>query len=219
MKGPVQINVVTPANDYDLIDLATLKTLLDISDDSLDAYFDIVIPQASTDIANYCNQPIVVETIQASFWPTRDGWPWAVRGEIAPLQLPRWPLTLVTSIVETINNVPTTLVAATDYIADMATGQITRLGRDGYPRNWHANPIVVVFAAGYAVIPSDVVGVVSDIIKGKLSARTRDPMLRSENVEGVYQAAYWFGAGPGSSDGLPSSITGPLSRYRMPVFA
>lgn len=219
MRGPVQINVVTPANNYNLVDLVTLKILLGIGNTDTDAYFNLVIPQASADIANYCNQPIVVETIQASYWPTRDGWPWVVRGELAPLQLPRWPLLSVASVVETIAGVPTTLLAGIDYIADMETGQLTRLGHNGYPRNWHANPIVVVFDAGYAIVPPDIVGVVVDIIKGKLAARARDPMLRSENIAGVYEAAYWFGAGPGSDGGMPSTLTGPLSRYRMPVIA
>lgn len=217
MRGGVQIDIVTPAGDYDLVELATLKTLLNVNDDSLDGYFDLVIPQASAFIAKYCNQPIVVEAIQTSYWPTRDGYPWVVRGEIAPLQLPRWPATSVTSVVETIAGVQTTLVVGTDYIVDLAKGQISRLDRNGYPRNWAANPIVVIFSAGYAVIPFDVVGVVVELIKGMLAARNRDPMIRSENIEGVWQATYWFGAGPGSSGGMPSSITGPLDNYRMPV--
>jgi hypothetical protein len=219
MRGGVQIDVVTPAADYDLIDLPTLQTLLNTTDVTLTPYFDLVIPQASAIVAQYCNQPFVIEAIQTSFWPTRDGWPWVVRNEIAPLQLPRWPLTAVASVVETVNGAQTTLVAGTDYIVDNAKGQISRLDRNGYPRSWALVPIVVVFSAGYAAIPFDVVSAVANIIKGMLAARNRDPMLRSENIEQVYQATYWFGAGPDSSGGLPSSISGPLDKYRMPVVA
>src|SRR5579871_2514501 len=115
LRGGVQIDVVTPADDYDLIDLPTLKTLLNITDTTRDAYFDLTIPQASTQIASYCNQPFVIESIQSSFWPTRDGWPWVVSGAFSPLQLPRWPLIDVSSVVETtISGVPTTLVEGTD---------------------------------------------------------------------------------------------------------
>lgn len=218
MQGPAQIDVVTPASSYNLVDLATLKTLLNITDTSTDAYFNLVIPQASGIAANYCNNPFVVETIASNYWPTRDGWPWVVRDGVAPLQLPRWPAVTITSVTETLNGVATTLTAGTDFLVDLAKGQLTRLGSNGYPCAWRANPIAVVFIAGYATIPPNVVKAAVDIIKAMLAARTRDPALRSENIEGVYEAAYWFGAGPGSSDGLPSSITGLLDTYRVPVF-
>ena len=77
----------------------------------------------------------------------------------------------------------------------------------------------MIFSAGYGVIPFDVQKAMVDLLKGMLAARNRDPMLRSENIEEVYEAQYFFGAGPGSSDGLPQSITGPLDKYRMPVIA
>lgn len=221
MRSATQIDVVTPADNYDLVDLVTLKTLLNISDTNTDAYFEIVIPQASGIAADYCNQPFVIEAIASNYWPTRDGWPWVVRNGVAPLQLPRWPAVTITSVTETINGVATVLTAGTDFLVDLARGQLTRLGSNGYPCSWRANPIAVVFTAGYANIPPAVVNAVVSIVKGLLYARTRDPALRSENIESVYEAQYWFGTGPGSgsSDGLPSAITGPLDKYRMPVFA
>lgn len=219
MRPRVQIDVVTPASSYSLVDLTTLKTLLDISGSSLDAYFDLIIPEASGLASAYANNPFVVEVIQSSYWPSRDGWPWIVQNRIAPLQLVRYPVVSpVTSVVETIAGVPTTLVENTDFIVDYAKGQITRLDQFGYPRNWHANPIVVVFSAGYATIPPNVVKAVVEIVKGIYFARTRDPNIRSENIEGVYEAQFWFGAGPGSPNGLPTSITGLLEPYRVPVF-
>ena len=219
MLGPAQIDVVAPAESYNLVDLATLKTLLNITNTATDAYFNLVIPQASAIAANYCNNPFVVEEIQSSYWPTRDSRPWVVRNGVAPLQLIRWPSISVASVVETIDQVPTTLVLNTDFLEDDARGQLTRLDSNGYPCSWRANPIVVNFSAGYATVPPNVVSAVVSIVKGMLSARTRDPALRSENIEGVYEAAYWFGSGPGSSDGLPSSITGLLDSYRVPVFS
>ena len=79
--------------------------------------------------------------------------------------------------------------------------------------------MVVTFDAGYSTIPSDVFSATVDVVKMMLYARNRDPNLRSENIEQVYQAAYFFGAGPNSDGGLPESITGPIERYRMPVIA
>lgn len=217
MRGPAQIDIVTPADDYDLVELDTLKILLNVTDTTNDAFLKLAVTQASGVASTYCNQPFVVEEIQSSYWPTRDGRPWVVRNGVAPLQLIRWPLTVVASVVETIAGVPTTLVEGTDYLEDDAKGQLTRLDSYGYPCSWRANPIVVNFSAGYETIPASVVNAVASIVKGMLYARTRDPMLRSENIEGVYEAQYFFGSGPGSSDGLPSSITGLLDSYRVPV--
>ncbi len=217
MQNAVQIDVVTPASSYNLIDLATLKTLLNQNDGTLDAYLDEVIPQASSSVADYCNNPFVIEAIQSTYYPTRDGWPWVVRNGRAPLQLKRYPLTAVASVVETISGVPTTLVVNTDYLVDNEKGQLTRLDTNGWPTNWRANPIAVSFSAGYSAIPSSVVNAVVAVIKAILYARNRDPGLRGENVEGVYSAQYWSGAGPDAVAGLPYSITGPLDKYRVPV--
>lgn len=218
--GPAQITtVVTPAESSDLVDLTTVKTLLGVTDDSLDAYFKLVIPQASTAAQNECNRRFVPETVIDSFWPQRDGFPWVVRGEIAPLQLSRWPVIAVVSVVETIVGVPTTLVAGTDYLLDAEKGQLTRLDGNGYPCGWRANPIAATFSAGFDPIPPDVVDGVVRLVKLAYFARNRDPMLRSQASPGVYEAAYWFGNGPGNSGGLPPDIQGLFSNYRVPVFA
>lgn len=217
-RPDVQIDDVTPAASYDLVSLTTVKTLLGVTDASLDAYFKLVITQASAIAAKYCERPFVVEVIQSSYFPQRDGWPWIVRDRIAPLQLCRYPVVSpITSVVETIAGVATTLVEGTDFLADYALGALTRLDDFGRPRDWCANPIVVNFKGGYAAIPPNVQNAVVEIVKGMYYARTRDPGLRGENIEGVYSAQYWFGAGPGSNNGLPPSITVLLDPYRTPV--
>lgn len=58
MRSAVQIDVVTPAASYNLIDLTTLKTLLNQADGSLDSYLTEIIPQASGNVADYCNNPL-----------------------------------------------------------------------------------------------------------------------------------------------------------------
>lgn len=218
MIRSVSIPTVTVAPEtYNLVDLQTVKTLLNISDGSLDAYFNLVIPQASDMASQDANNPFVVETLQESFYPHRENYPWQMETGIAPLQVSRWPIVSVVSVVETIDCVDTTLVEGTDFLTNKRSGQLTRLARNKYPREWWAIPISVTYQGGYSAIPPSVIKAVVDIVKGIYSARTRDPSLRSENIEGVYEAAYWFGSGPGVSGALPSVISDLLENYRVPI--
>lgn len=219
MHNPSLIStVVTPAASSDLIDLATLKTLLDIADRSQDAYLKLIIAQASASAANYCNRVFVVETVADAFYPQRDGYfPPANRGAAPPVQLSRWPVQSIASVVETINSAPTTLVANVDYLLDAVRGQLIRLNLLGNPRPWPAHNLVVTYAAGYAPLPADLIGAVASWIKAVRASRTRDPMLRSQNVPGVYEAAYWFGAGPGNVSGIPQDVTAILDNYSVPL--
>ncbi len=220
MKQGVFISSVqTPASTYNLVDLTTLKTLLGVTTSANDAYFTIVIGQASTAAQTYCNNPFVVETIQDQIWPPRDGIPWIFHGDRNALQLSRWPLISITSVVETIANVQTTLVNGTDYIADMKHGQLIRLDSYGRPTKWNTDPVIVVYSAGYATVPADVFDTVIEMVKQRWYAQTRDPAIRSRNVSGIMETSYWFGSGPGSDGGLPPDIQARLDKYRVPVIA
>lgn len=222
-RPAVQIaSIVTPASNYNLVDLTTLKTLLGITTTTYDAFLNLVIPQASTAAQTFTNNPFVVETIQDQFWPGADGWPYMVRRREAPLQLSRWPIVSVVSVVETINNVVTTLTLGTDYLADTASGQLTRLstystppvGIAPWPVDWRANPIVAQYVAGYVTIPGDVFDAVVTIIKAKWYAQQRDPFVRSENVPGVLSQSYFQ---MDSATGLPVDAVALLRLYRVPV--
>lgn len=220
MQRPfVQIDTVTPAASYNLVSLATVMTSLNITDPTQETYLNLAIAEASGIAASYCNQPFVIEAIQSSYFPSRDGFPWIVRDRIAPLQLRRYPVVQpVASVVETIAGAATTLIENTDFLVDYAQGTITRLDSAGYPRLWSPNPIVVLYSAGYATIPPSVIKAVIDIVRTEYYGRTRDPLLRGENIEGVYSAQYFFGNGPGTQKSLPPSIAGLLDKYRMPAF-
>ena len=210
-------SVVTPATSYSLIDIATLKTLLGVTDTISDAFLALKIPQASTTAQNYCNNPFVVETVQDQVFPARDSWPWTISQRMAPLQLSRWPVISMTSVIETTGTTTETLVLGTDYLADLNLGQWTRLNQWGKPRPWGSEPITIQYSAGYATVPFDVVDAVADLIKGAWFAQTRDPMIRSQNVAGVYEAAYFFATGPGGEGDLPVNVKAKLDRYRVPV--
>ena len=163
------------------------------------------------------NQPIVVETISDQIWPRRDGIPWAVQPDLNTLQLSRWPVVSVASVTETVAGVATALVAGTDYLLDAALGRLYRLDQNGAPKRWTVEPVAVVYQAGWAAVPLDIVSAVADLVKIKWLGQTRDPMIREENIAGVQQTSYWFGAGPSSTNGIPPNIADQLDNYRMPV--
>ncbi|RBP03812.1 hypothetical protein DFR50_14260 [Roseiarcus fermentans] len=220
MGPPATIStVVTPAASPNLVDIATVKMMLGLTDTSADAFLALLIPQASAAAANFTNNKFVVETILDQIFPGRDGRPWTLRTAIAPLQLSRWPLVSVGSVIETIAGTPTTLISGTDYLVDAVNGQLVRLDSFGFPRAWGSDPVAVTFTAGFAAIPFEVVAAVVEIVKIAYYAQGRDPMVRSQNAPGVFEQAFWFGNGPGVDNELPPSIAGKLLNYRMPVVA
>jgi hypothetical protein len=220
-------SIVTPADSYSLVDLADVKTMLGVTVSTFDNFFSLVIPQASTAAQNYANNPFVVETIQDQWFPGSDGWPWTVRGAYAPLQLKRWPLVAVPSVVETIAGVATTLTLGTDFLADMRLGQLTRLntycappaGVPPLPCDWRPDPVVVQYQAGWETLPGDVFAAVVHLVKLEYYSQTRDPLIRSQSSPGIYEASYVMGTGPGGPGDLDAYAASKLDRYRVPVIA
>jgi hypothetical protein len=116
---------------------------------------------------------------------------------------------------------PLTLAEGRDFLVNAEVGQIERLDFIGRPRPWNAVPTQVIYPAGYTAetLPSDIEDAIIQLVKARWFARTRDPMIRSQNVEGVYSANYALGAGLGSDNDLPVDVQGMLERYRQPVIA
>ena len=115
-------SVVTPAQSYNLTDLATVKTLFNITGTASDAFLNLLIPRASTAVQTYCSNKFVVETLLDQFWPGDDGWPWAVQSLTAPLQLKRYPLVSIASVVETIAGAGASVNSAVNSYAAAAVG-------------------------------------------------------------------------------------------------
>ena len=224
-QGVNILTVTEAAASYNLIDLATLKADLNVTGTTDDAYLTNRIESSSAFVANFCNRVFPVESLSWQFYPARDGWPWTVTEDIQPLQLPRWPVVSIVSVVETIAGTATTLVAGTDYIADLTRGQLTRLNLYGLPRRWHANPVAVAFTAGYSTVsapssgaaslPADIIEATELLVKNAYYARTRDGAVKSENIPGVLSTSY---ATP-TSQGMPADVAAKLLNYRVPVLS
>lgn len=123
------------------------------------------------------------------------------------------------TLVENAPISPTPLAEGVDFLVGYGLGQVTRLfSIDGQPKAFSL-PITAIYGAGFSTIPDDLQDAVILMVKGRYYARTRDPMIRSQNVTGVYEAAYFFATGPGGQGDLPVDVMAKLDRYRVPVTA
>lgn len=115
---------------------------------------------------------------------------------------------------------PSPLAEGVDFLVQNDRGILSRLYLNSNQMNWPALPVCVQYQAGFATIPLDLQDAMIRMVKARWFARSRDPMVRQENVEGVYSATYWFGTGPGSPADMPNDAAAFLDRnYRVPVIA
>lgn len=215
--GPTIVTtVVTPASSYDLVDLATVKDDLMITDTSSDAFLSRVITRVSAEAKLFCNRVFQVETVLDKIFPWRDDVHFTVvSGErMQPVQLTRWPITASPTVTED----GTALVEGTDYLVKYDVGQLVRLDTNGRPKAWRSLPISAQYQAGFATVPPDVQDAAIRLINISWFGRTRDRMLRQENVPNVLEQSWWFASGPGTSTGdMPPDVAAILERYRIPV--
>lgn len=114
------------------------------------------------------------------------------------------------------NSIP--LAEGVDFLVKYDVGQLVRLDTNLWPKRWPALPITVIYPTGFATIPADVQDGALRLIKIRYYGRTRDPMLRQENIAGVWEGSWWFASGPGASTGnMPPDVEAILEKYRVPV--
>ncbi len=145
--------VVAPVSSHDLTTLAAVKAELAIptTDTSNDSFLSPAITQSSAVIAGYCGRIFQVEALQDLFYVRRGAFPWRPAPQPDPLQLARWPVTVVTSAVQTLSDgTTTTLVQGTDFTLDAARGWLYRLDSQGrISWSWEPQVLTVQYSAGY----------------------------------------------------------------------
>ncbi|PWC96963.1 hypothetical protein [Azospirillum sp. TSO5] len=214
MSVSIITTVITPASSYDLIDLATVKDDWGISGTGDDAFLTRSISRCSAAAAQFCNRVLASETVKDEIRIDRDQYPYQVPGGVQFLQLSRWPVSSVASVVEGVGDNTTTLVAGDDYTVNKANGQITRIGSQGYPIVWPASLIVVTYTAGYATVPSDLQDAVSRMVWTRYAERRRDPFVQRVRVDGVDDVTYIT---PKADAGnLSADVSDILDNYRVP---
>ena len=213
--------VLVPATSTDLTTLATIKDDLAIpaADTSSDATLARFITEQSALVAQYCNRVFPVETVQDTLFLDRDPYPYQVAGLQSELQLSRWPVLAVTSVVETVALGSTnTLTEGADFITDVANGWLTRLDPNtGVPTGWSPDQYTITYQAGLTSPPADLEMAVLRLVTARFKARGRDPYLRSQGEPGVGQEQYWIGALPGQTGPFPPDIAAVLEKYRVPT--
>ena len=222
MSADVITSIVTPAASYNLVTLAQVKLELGIpsNDTTDDQYLNQKITSISALVSKYCNRPFVTETYQDIYLPDRGIEPFHSIGRFRPLQLTNWPVQSISSIV--VAPGPTsasneTLTEGVDFVLNNRPGQVIRYSETtGLPCSWQPYPTTIVYVAGYATIPADLVDQLLALIAGKYQTKGINPMTKRTNQPGgIGEIEYWV---PNSPQGaFPPSVQEVLDLYRVPV--
>lgn len=153
MADNVVLTVMQAAASYDLTDYETAKNELgiDASNTKDDEFITRNVSQVSAAAANYCNRVFQVEQLTEVIYIERPRLP-GHQGFSDTLQLSRWPLVNVSSVIENLGqDDENDLVLGTDYLVKSpANGQLLRLDSDtANPAPWCARFVTIVYTAGY----------------------------------------------------------------------
>lgn len=193
------LEIIEVADTLDLTTLETAKAELGITDNSQDDKLTRWIHEVSGQINARINRVLGRETVKETF---DIGW----QGSLDPLPLQRWPVAFIDSVTAA-----TVLLGTTEYTFDKASGLLYRK----YGR-W-VGETVVQYQAGYQLLgelPYDLERACLLLLKYRQAAGSRDPMIRSESVPGVYDVTYWVGNVPGSDASMPPDVADLLAPYK-----
>lgn len=204
------LTVVDPAASRRLAALPTIKRELEITGGADDLFLQDLIAQASAAIEGWCNRVFAREGLAETFR----------LGRARPvLHLARWPVVAITSVVE-----DGTTLGSAEYESDPASGELWRLDGDDGRTGWYGGKVVVAYQAGYALpgaidrdLPDDLERACIETVKARWFARLRDPLAKSEQVQGVASTNYWVPNDSSDDPGLPPAVIGLLARHRLPT--
>lgn len=203
------VEILEVADTIDLTILETAKSELGIPQDdtSQDAKLTRWIHEVSGEICAYVDRILGRETVRETFitGPLGQLAPLQL-GQMASLPLRRYPVAFVDSVSMMDQTLP-----VGSYSFDMLKGLLyMKYGR------W-CGDVIVQYQAGYVLLgelPYDIERAALLLLRYRYSAGLRDPMIRSEEVPGVYNVSYWVGSIPGSDASLPSDVTKLLAPYK-----
>jgi Phage gp6-like head-tail connector protein len=193
------LTVTTPANNYDLTLLATVKAQLGITDRSEDENLARWISEASGEVSKRLNRVFAKETVSETlrFTSRHHG-----------ILLSRFPVCEIVSVVEN-----DAALAETDYEINPETGELNRLRNDCI-WHWPVGKIVIAYTAGYAAVrdlPDGVERLTLIFVNQFRYAATRDPLLRSETTEGAGSSSYFDAGSSPEAENLISRLRKPAN--------
>lgn len=216
--------VQTPAAKTDLTTLAAVKAELGLTDGKDNEWLSLQIQVASQVAVNYLNiveaddstvtlgQETLVETYRVHHSRYLSRRLDSERTEY--LLLSRRPVTSIASVVQ-----DGVTLDPTEYEVD-GTGALKHLSSDR-PTDWNGNKVIVTYTAGWLLpgqqgrnLPPDIESATIGLVKAAWYARKRDPNLKSQNIPGVIDEAFFFRS-PEPGAPLPEEIAQKLNRHRQ----
>lgn len=200
------LEIITPASDTRLISIEAARVAIGLADDdtSQDAALEPLIDQASAAIVSFIGQPLARQTYRETVWS---------RSASDSLMLSRFPVASIASV-----GVDGADIDADGYRVDLATGIVHRRSPTRCGPFWPAGETVVEYAAGYELpdgLPADIQRAAILMLRQAHSAGGRDPLLRSEDTDGVASFSY-FAAGAAA---VPLEAQALLSPYQTVAVA
>lgn len=199
------LTITTPAADRSLLTIEELRAACGITNAASDATLATIGARISAAITRACRvaeappDPVTLrsETVTEVFRQNCGA---------EELILARRPVTSITSIVA-----DTVTLETTEYEVEAGSGLLFFLV-DDYRTMWTAAKITVVYTAGWSTVPEDLKAAAAKLALDFYSAGTRDPNLRSEEIEGAGALTYWVA--PASDPLLSEEIQELLAPYR-----
>lgn len=153
MGYSITSTVLSAAASIGLTDVASAKDELQLQSGNTahDTWLAGAIARISSMMANYTNRTLVPELVQDVIDIDRDAYPAQTPGGFASIQLSRWPVLGLISVVQTLSPTQTqVLVEGTDFRLDAANGLLHKLNTfTGAGSSWDACPITAIYSAGY----------------------------------------------------------------------
>ncbi|MDB5358855.1 MAG: hypothetical protein JWO51_152 [Rhodospirillales bacterium] len=198
------LQVLTPATDRKLTQIATIKEELSIPTDVTtdDDLIGRLILASSDQIGGILRRVLALETVRETL--RFSGWERGNDGAAAPMILSRRPITEIVSITEN----DTLLTEAdwqpfTDPISGadgMISGMLIRLSDDGHQRGWRGR-VVVEYSAGFALpgsdnqtLPPSIERACVELVSEAYLTRNINPALVEERIDGVGMKRYANGS-------------------------
>lgn len=206
--------VIAPPAEADLVTLAVVKEELGIVGSGSDTILSRYISACSAAAQAYCGCVFGAQTVEDTFRSVADATVGLLSSAADVLVLSDTPVASISALTE-----DGASLTDADYVVDAASGSLRRLDSAGMLARWGGQIIVVRYGAGYPAIPADVADAIVEWIKFRFFARGRDPGLKSEKVDGVYEASFLWGTGPGGPGDMPVAVAAVLDRYHIPVMA
>lgn len=196
MFGPRDVSL-NPVEPTAFVSASDAKDYMGVTGD--DTLIGSICLAVSASLEGFCNTIFTQRAVTETLYPEEP---------VTNLVLAHSPAIALSSL--TIDGVAQTL---SDYTLMKASGMV----RQNEGEAISGRKIVVVYTAGYATLPADVLEAAREFIKLVYGAKTRDASVKSESTEGVgaityRSAAYDAVTGP-TGVKVPGEVAAMISRH------